>query len=146
MFIYNEFHCFFTASFKFGEVRLSVCVSRSYLFSTNVFDILSYISVLLYPVSIIFFDKMSQLVLKARFSVHICFRRRAWAHGMLSFKDCRCFDFLRRLAWHSVSFLNNVSKVHPWEILLLLCLRNLHSCLINWNRISLMDGLDLLWL
>ena len=67
LFIFNIFHCFFTASFTFGKVRLEVkanrilylgslfCVSMSSLFLSNIFYILSHMSSCLYPLSMIFF-------------------------------------------------------------------------------------------
>ena len=82
------FHRFLTTSFVFGKVRFQVkvngipclCslfgVSRFSLFLSNIFDILLYISGFLYPLSIKSFDKMPQLALKLRSSVHFRFRRR----------------------------------------------------------------------
>ena len=74
LFICNRFQCFFTTSYTIinqgqwnSMLRFIIfCVSRSSLLLSNVFDILSCISVFSYHLSIIFFDKMSQLALKSR--------------------------------------------------------------------------------
>ena len=69
LFTCKMFQCFFTASFTFDKVQLKVkvngilylvslfCVSRSSLSLSNVFEMLSYISAVLYPLSISFSTK-----------------------------------------------------------------------------------------
>ena len=144
MFICNMFQCLLTASFTFDKKRLSVKVNRIlYLYfsfcvnRSSLFLVLLYFHIFqpLYPVSISFFQKMSQLSLKSQSLVHFCFERPGWAYGILRFKDSGCFDFLWRKAWQSVSFLNDGVESSPLEVSWQLCLRNLHFLLNNWNQI-----------
>ena len=103
LFVCNMFQCLLTASFTFDKERLQVKVNRIlYLYfsfcvnRSSLFLVLLYFHIFqpLYPVSISFFHKMSQLSLKSQSSVHFCFGRPAWAYGILRFKDSGCFDFL----------------------------------------------------
>ena len=81
-----------------------------------------------------FFDKMSQLALKSGSAVHIGRKRRTWYMEYCVLKTPRVLIFCEDKLHNLFPFWITRSKFARGRFFSLLCPRNLHCYLNNWNR------------